>query len=135
MKPNYNEESVINSRIDRCYMCASKREDRACSNSSRYIETGKGCFEDGIKYIDVEKVIAALESEMFAVDKNIIEQSCPFCGSTEHSVQQIDCEDREGVPMRIVCDECGAAGPWDYVRDGNTNAIYKAWCERVWLIY
>jgi Lar family restriction alleviation protein len=40
---------------------------------------------------------------------------CPFCGGSDLSVQQ-STKDREGIPANIICQDCGCAGPWDYIR-------------------
>ena len=40
---------------------------------------------------------------------------CPFCGSNDITIQH-STEDREGVPANLLCMDCGAAGPWLYVR-------------------
>jgi Lar family restriction alleviation protein len=40
---------------------------------------------------------------------------CPFCGSNDLTVQR-GTEDREGIPANIICEDCGCAGPWDYIR-------------------
>jgi predicted nucleic-acid-binding Zn-ribbon protein len=41
---------------------------------------------------------------------------CPFCGSTELESRQIDIPDREGVPMAVLCPDCGCVGPWIYIK-------------------
>lgn len=38
---------------------------------------------------------------------------CPFCGGTDVSLRS-GTEDREGIPVSIVCETCGAVGPWGY---------------------
>ena len=40
---------------------------------------------------------------------------CPFCGGNDLNVQH-STEDREGVPSNIICEDCGCAGPWAYIR-------------------
>ena len=40
---------------------------------------------------------------------------CPFCGNAKVEIVVIDGEDREGTPVAIRCDSCGARGPWIYV--------------------
>lgn len=42
-------------------------------------------------------------------------KSCPFCGGNDLTVQRSS-EDREGIPANIICQDCGCAGPWDYLR-------------------
>ena len=44
---------------------------------------------------------------------------CPFCGSQDVDIQT-STEDREGVPTNLFCVECGAAGPWAYMRPDAT---------------
>lgn len=41
---------------------------------------------------------------------------CPFCNGTEFFVQT-GTTDREGIPSHIVCDCCGAGGPWSYLTE------------------
>lgn len=41
---------------------------------------------------------------------------CPFCGGTEMETGH-GTEDREGWPIYVYCDDCGAHGPWTYTRD------------------
>ena len=43
-------------------------------------------------------------------------KSCPFCGNLELESCQHDIEDREGIPMSVVCPECGCQGPWCYIK-------------------
>lgn len=50
---------------------------------------------------------------------------CPFCGGNDLLIQQVDCEDREGTPIRIMCGICGGAGPWVYTN----TAKFKKWVE------
>jgi len=45
---------------------------------------------------------------------------CPFCGSSKLSIDKISVEDREGHPMAVRCQHCGAVGPFAY-------------CKRVWI--
>ena len=40
---------------------------------------------------------------------------CPFCGGTEAELTT-QTEDREGIPVSLVCVGCGAYGPWAYAR-------------------
>lgn len=40
---------------------------------------------------------------------------CPFCGSNNLEYQ-ISTEDREGIPTNILCEDCGCAGPWIYLK-------------------
>jgi len=40
---------------------------------------------------------------------------CPFCGSEELESYQHDIEDREGIPVSVVCVECGSNGPTCYI--------------------
>jgi len=47
--------------------------------------------------------------------KNALEP-CPFCGSTNLILKQ-STHDREGVPCAVLCDDCGANGPWNYVHE------------------
>lgn len=57
---------------------------------------------------------------------------CPFCGSSDLETQ-IGTEDREGVPANIICSECGACGPWAYVRGDKylSDEVVKLWNTRV----
>ena len=41
---------------------------------------------------------------------------CPFCDS-ENLIIAHSTEDREGFPSNIVCEDCGASGPWAYIKD------------------
>jgi len=64
---------------------------------------------------------------------------CPFCGGNELTVQH-STEDREGIPANILCQDCGCAGPWVYLRpevlESASNAdrfpvrLIKLWNER-----
>ena len=38
---------------------------------------------------------------------------CPFCANKEVSLQA-GMLDREGIPVNLVCDDCGARGPVEY---------------------
>lgn len=40
---------------------------------------------------------------------------CPFCGSNSLGYQT-STEDREGYPTNILCEDCGCAGPWLYLK-------------------
>jgi len=40
---------------------------------------------------------------------------CPFCGGSKLEIA-IGTTDREGCPVSVVCDDCGAQGPWNYTR-------------------
>lgn len=42
-------------------------------------------------------------------------EPCPFCGGLDLGFQHGN-EDREGYSCNIVCETCGANGPWDYVK-------------------
>lgn len=64
---------------------------------------------------------------------------CPFCGGNDLLLQS-GTRDREGVPIAVVCVDCGATGPWEYVQpslvltmDNNIEraAIVTGWNERV----
>ena len=48
---------------------------------------------------------------------------CPFCGGKDLTFQS-GTEDREGVPAKIICMDCGGAGPWEYLKP---EAIDDAW--------
>jgi Restriction alleviation protein Lar len=50
--------------------------------------------------------------------------TCPFCGGASLLLQQ-STPDREGVPCAVLCDDCGALGPWKYVHEG-TAAVCEA---------
>lgn len=43
-------------------------------------------------------------------------EPCPFCGSLDLGFQ-VGTEDREGWPCKISCQDCGANGPWTYVKE------------------
>lgn len=45
-----------------------------------------------------------------------VKEPCPFCGSLDLGFQ-ISTEDREGLPCNISCQDCGASGPWTYVKE------------------
>jgi Lar family restriction alleviation protein len=47
------------------------------------------------------------------IDQEI--KPCPFCGGNDLAVQH-STEDREGVPANLICQDCGCAGPWTYLR-------------------
>ncbi len=54
-------------------------------------------------------------------------QPCPFCGST-----QLGYEWRDGIPVGVGCNNCGAIGPWVYqphAPDG-TALARELWNER-----
>jgi len=40
-------------------------------------------------------------------------KGCPFCGGDKLIIQK-STEDREGVPIHVMCSDCGAGGPWEY---------------------
>jgi hypothetical protein len=40
---------------------------------------------------------------------------CPFCGEIKELGSQYGTPDREGTPVNIGCDRCGASGPWRYM--------------------
>lgn len=40
-------------------------------------------------------------------------KNCPFCDSKEVELRT-GTRDREGIPVSLVCSDCGAAGPWAY---------------------
>lgn len=47
---------------------------------------------------------------------------CPFCGVSSWEFRIVDTEDREGTPCAYTCGECGASGPWMYLRkSGDEN--------------
>ncbi len=64
---------------------------------------------------------------------------CPFCGGNDLNVQH-STEDREGIPSNIICQDCGCAGPWAYLRpevlesacneDRIPVSLIKLWNER-----
>jgi Lar family restriction alleviation protein len=64
---------------------------------------------------------------------------CPFCGSSDLSIQT-STKDREGVPSNVVCQDCGCAGPWAYLKSQEIDAAWldntipkeliKLWNER-----
>lgn len=61
-------------------------------------------------------------------------KNCPFCGGTDLSIQQ-GTPDREGIPHNIFCEDCGAAGPWEYIPDGQLTDVEECaertgWNER-----
>jgi Lar family restriction alleviation protein len=63
-----------------------------------------------------------LKEGIEALAKNNI-KPCPFCGG-EDLTFQTSTEDREGVPANIICQDCGCAGPWEYIK---REAIDNAW--------
>ena len=81
----------------------------------------------------MEKILACSN------DMNDDIKPCPFCGGNDLTVQR-STEDREGVPANIICQDCGCAGPWDYLRPevlesaSNKDTIpvrlIKLWNER-----
>ena len=38
-------------------------------------------------------------------------------------------EDREGLPIYVYCDDCGAHGPWTYTRDKGLLECVELACE------
>jgi len=58
---------------------------------------------------------------------------CPFCGRLELSIQY-GTTDREGTPHNIICEDCGATGPWYYLSRDVDDIQYVAtvtqWNER-----
>jgi hypothetical protein len=64
---------------------------------------------------------------------------CPFCTSHDLTIQT-ETKDREGVPSRIHCVDCGAGGPWEYMcpealeiffRDGGfPTKLVNLWNDR-----
>lgn len=58
-------------------------------------------------------------------------EPCPFCGEKESFDVQFGTVDREGTPTAITCCECGAVGPWVYVKDTLfSERARKLWNER-----
>ena len=43
-------------------------------------------------------------------------EPCPFCGSINLDYQTFS-QDREGIPINIVCEDCGSCGPWIYLNE------------------
>lgn len=44
-------------------------------------------------------------------------RECPFCGSQNDFGIGRTTEDREGFPVYVYCESCGAQGPWKYTRE------------------
>lgn len=57
---------------------------------------------------------------------------CPWCGGTEVIRQQVDTEDREGIPYCAVCAECGASSPMEYVSPKTSESIIDAIVRQLW---
>lgn len=55
---------------------------------------------------------------------------CPWCGNF-HLTLQTSTRDREGTPCCMMCDECGASGPWLYVQSTDW-AIQEAEALTAW---
>lgn len=57
---------------------------------------------------------------------------CPCCGSADLIVDTFDCEDREGWPTTISCNNCGLTGPWHYTPNKNIASVelINAWNDR-----
>lgn len=54
---------------------------------------------------------------------------CPFCGNTTVEFQW-GTEDREGTPVNLVCTECGACGPNQYInatKESDYVEIIQMW--------
>jgi Lar family restriction alleviation protein len=59
---------------------------------------------------------------------------CPFCGNDEHtdfSVAQ-GTPDREGTPIRLTCEACGASGPWHYIFSDGSDDYARMWAVIIW---
>lgn len=67
---------------------------------------------------------------------NSIPLPCPFCGSSSPETElQIGTPDREGVPVNVICQHCGACGPWVYSIETKDQKIMRddaitKWNER-----
>lgn len=48
-------------------------------------------------------------------------KACPFCGHDELDFGRV-MPDREGVPVFICCETCGAQGPLEYMDKQNFNS-------------
>lgn len=59
-------------------------------------------------------------------------KSCPFCGNAEDLEVGIGMGDREGTPCYIACPECGARGPWTYVKLDSTPLVILAEAQAEW---
>lgn len=51
---------------------------------------------------------------------------CPFCGGSELDYQT-QTPDREGVPTNVICQDCGACGPWVYEKAGEVAQANEQW--------
>lgn len=77
-----------------------------------------------------------IQAEINRRKKKHTAELCPFCGGDDLEIQHGN-EDREGVPVNIVCTECGARGPIVYMTantvlsDVNYCAEKTGWNKRV----
>jgi predicted RNA-binding Zn-ribbon protein involved in translation (DUF1610 family) len=63
--------------------------------------------------------------KMAEMNGNVVsKERCPFCGSVEAVLNKIKLE--VSLPYRIVCQRCGAAGPWKV----NAKEAWKGWSKR-----
>jgi Lar family restriction alleviation protein len=57
------------------------------------------------------------------LSKNLV-MPCPFCGKLDVSFQW-GTEDREGTPVNVICESCGACGPNEYIDAGKESDYVK----------
>ena len=50
-----------------------------------------------------------------------VPKKCPFCHSLNIHSRIVDIIDREGLPVQLYCDDCGASGGCDYTREYSIN--------------
>jgi len=65
---------------------------------------------------EIRRLKAALEAALKAAipERKKNPQQCPFCASISIIVRSSE-RDREGVPVCVACDSCGANGPWTII--------------------
>ena len=56
---------------------------------------------------------------------------CPWCNGTDISYQ-VRTEDREGIPLNAICEECAACSPWEYVVPTLNDDVLMAYALKLW---
>jgi hypothetical protein len=69
----------------------------------------------GRRSFDTHPSLSDLRKRCLKLEKADDGYQCPFCSSSSIIVKS-GTPDREGVPACVACDDCGASGPWVYIR-------------------